>query len=406
MKLLIIGAGAIGSYIADTCSKNDAYDEVILADLKIETAEAIKKRLGNPKNLTPVAMNANNVADMKKGMKGVDMTINSTLPRFFLKIMQACVESGSSYLDMATDLGVAGHEKPGDKITRIPLDMQLDMDQAYKDQGLAGMLCWGAEPGAVNVWARYAADQMDSVDTIQVRDGDTATVEGHHALVSFWSPDTLIEEVAFMNSLVFTKGKFEREAPLTKSEEWEFPQPLGTQRVWQVDHEEIQTMGKFIGKGVKEVNFMLALSDDFVTALKVLKTIGMVNPDPIDVKGVKIVPRDVITALMPVPTDPAFLSKIKGHGCCSVKVTGKRGGKTIQHYLWNVMAHHECLKKYGGTATSVQTGTPPSVAAIMFAKKEITRKGVYPPEVLDPLPIIKRLEQFGMMTSEAKQEKV
>ena len=144
MKLLIIGAGAIGSVITDICSKNDAYDEILLADLKIETAEAIKKRLGDPKKVTPIAMNANNIADMKKGMKGVDMTINSTLPRFFLKIMQACVESGSSYLDMATDLGVAGHEKPGDKITRIPLDMQLDMDQAYKDQGLAGMLCWGA----------------------------------------------------------------------------------------------------------------------------------------------------------------------------------------------------------------------------------------------------------------------
>jgi saccharopine dehydrogenase-like NADP-dependent oxidoreductase len=171
-----------------------------------------------------------------------------------------------------------------------------------------------------------------------------------------------------------------------------------------VDHEEIQTMGRFMGKGVKEVNFMLALSDEFVTALKVLKSIGMVSPDPIDVKGVKVVPRDVITSLMPVPTDPNFQSKIQGHACVSVRVIGKRGGMNIQHYLWNVMAHHECYKKYGGTATAVQTGLPPAVAVIMRAKKEITMNGVYPPETLDPLPIIKRLEEFGFMTSEEKRE--
>lgn len=403
MKLLIIGSGAIGSVIADVCAKNDAYDEILLADLKLGTAEEIKKRLGSPKKMTPVAMNANNIADMKKGMKGVDMTVNATLPRFFMKIMQACLESGSSYLDMATDLAVM-NEKPGDKINRIPLDMQTDLDQAYKDQGIAGMLCWGSEPGAVNVWARHAADQMDSVDTIQIRDGDNGSIEGYGPLVSLWSPDTLIEEVAFMNSLTYTKGRFERQPPLTKSEVWDFPAPIGKQRVWQVDHEEIQTMGRFMGKGVKEINFMLGLGDEFVDILKVLKKIGMVEAEPIDVKGVKVAPRDVITSLMPTPTDPALQSKVKGHGCCSVLVTGKKGSKTVKHYLWNVMSHQECYKSHKATTTAVQTGTPPAVAAIMFAEKAITKKGVYPPESLEAMPIIKRFKDFGFDTHESRTE--
>ena len=65
MKLLVLGAGAVGSVIADVCAKDDAYDEILLADLKLETAEGIKKRLGSPKKITPIAMNANNIADMK-----------------------------------------------------------------------------------------------------------------------------------------------------------------------------------------------------------------------------------------------------------------------------------------------------------------------------------------------------
>ena len=403
MKLLIIGAGAIGSVIADVCAKDNGYDEIILADLKKEIAEDIKKRLGGKKKITPIALNANNIAEMKKVMKGVDMTVSATLPRFFLKIMKACLEAGSSYLDMATDLAVM-NEAPGTKIDRVPLDLQTDMDQAYKDQGLAGMLCWGSEPGLVNVWARYAADQMDTVEKIQVRDGDSASVEGYSPFLSFWSPDTLIEEVSYMNSLTFKNGRFEREAPLTKSEVWEFPHPLGPLRVWQVDHEEVQTMGRFIGKGVKDISFMLGLDDQFVGALRVFKMVGMVSPDPIEVKGVKVAPRDVLTALMPSPTDPNLQSKIKGHGCASVMVTGIKGGKRSQHYLWNILSHEECFKKHKATALAIQTGTPPAVAAIMFAKKEITRKGVYPPEVLDPIPIIKRLEGFGITTSERKRE--
>lgn len=249
MKLLIIGSGAIGTVIADILAKRDAYDEIVLADLKKETAAAAKKRIGDPEIVTPIALNATSLDDMKNAMKDANLTINATLPRYFLKVMQACLESGSNYLDMATDLAVSAGEMPGDRIEKPPIDLQLEQDQAWKDRGLAAMLCWGAEPGAVNVWARYAADRMDTVERILVRDGDNSTIEGQEGLVSLWSPDTLIEEVAYMNPLVWTNGGFERRPSLEISEEWQFPEPIGKIRVWMVDHEEPETLGRTIGKG-------------------------------------------------------------------------------------------------------------------------------------------------------------
>jgi len=404
MKILILGSGAVGSVITDILAKTDAYEEIILADLKKETAANTKKNIGNPEIVTPIALDANDIDDMKRAMKGVDLTINATLPRFFLKIMQACLESGSNYLDMATDLAVAAQEKPGDKISKAPIDLQLNQDQKWKDQGLAGMLCWGAEPGAVNVWARFAADQMDSVERILVRDGDNSIIEGQQGIVSLWSPDTLIEEVAYMNPLIWTDGHFDRIQPLVRNEEWQFPEPVGKLRVWVVDHEEPETMGQYIDKGCKECNFMIALGDELVEALKVLRNTGMVSPDPVDVKGVKVVPRDVVTALMPMPNDPDLQNRIHGSACVGVKIIGKKSGKMIEHYLWNIMDYQECLKKHGANALVWQVATPPAVAAFMFAKGEIKTKGVFPPEMLDPVPIMSKFEEFGFVTYQEKKE--
>ena len=116
MKVLIIGSGAIGSVIGRILQSRPEFEEIILADLKQETAQRMIGNLTDPAKLTAIAMNANNIADMKKGIKDVkaDLVINATLPRFFLKIMRATLESGANYMDMATDIGVA-NSRAGDR---------------------------------------------------------------------------------------------------------------------------------------------------------------------------------------------------------------------------------------------------------------------------------------------------
>jgi len=403
MKLLILGAGAIGSAMAEILAGRKEFEKIILADLKRETAQAVADRIGKGRVIT-MAMNANDVADMKAGMKDVDLVVNAVLPRFFLKIMQAALESGTSYMDMATDLGVAVGEPAGKVIDRVPIDLQLDQDARWKEAGLSAMLCWGNDPGAVNVYARYAADGMDEVEKILVRDGDTGYVEGYDGFVSFWSPDTLIEEVAAMNAVVWTKGRFERVPSLTVSEEFDFPPPVGRMRVWAVDHEEPETLVRFIGKGCKECNFMLGLGQETVDTLKVLQKLGLTGADPIDVKGMKVYPRDVITALMPSPNDPDLQRKARGTAITGTVVIGRRNGRRVSHYVYQKSDYEEVYRKYGVTAVAWQTAMPPSIAAVMFARGEITRKGVYPPEALEPRPILERFNEFGFVWSEEKKD--
>jgi len=403
MKVLVLGVGAVGTVIADVLSKQEEFDEVIVADLTKEHAQKVADKIGSSKT-TAIAMNANNVEEMKAGLKDVDLVINAVLPRFFLKIMKAALESRTSYMDMATDLGVAAHEKPGNKIDKVPIDLQLEQDAKWKEAGLSAMLCWGNDPGACNVYARYAADGMDTVEKILVRDGDNGYVKGYDGFVALWSPDTLIEEVALMNALVWKDGHFERVPSLEVSEVFEFPPPIGKLRVWAVDHEEPETLGRTINKGCKECNFMIALGDETAELLKVLRKIGMVRPDPINVKGVEVYPRDVVTALMPSPSDPEIQKNTAGTAIVGTVVIGTKDGKKISHYIYQRADYAECYKKYEATAVAWQTAMPAAVAAIMFAKGEITKKGVFTPEQLDPIPILKRFKEFGFTWEEQKRE--
>jgi len=402
MKIVIVGAGGgVGSVMADWLSRRDDYDEIVLAGRKRDTLKLTLDRMKNKERAKIAVVNAGNINDMKKCFRGADMVVNSTLPRYFLKIMSACLATNANYIDMATDLAVM-NEPPGQVVKRVPLDLQLDQDKAWKKKDLSAMLCWGMDPGAVNVFTRYAADRMDKVDEIKIRDGDKSSIEGFNEFYAPWSPDTLIEEVAYMNSLIWTKGHWVRKEPVTVQEEWEFPKPVGKMKVTLVDHEETQTLPRFIGKGCKEMSFMLALGDDWLNVVKALRMVGLVDSKPVNARGVKVVPRDVVVACMGSPVDPNVQSRTRGNSCVGSAVFGWKGDKKYMHYIWNTMNHYKCWQTYKSTATPTQVAVPTAIAVTLYAQGKIKERGVYPPEVLDANMLMRNFAKYGFKCEQTK----
>jgi saccharopine dehydrogenase-like NADP-dependent oxidoreductase len=198
-----------------------------------------------------------------------------------------------------------------------------------------------------------------------------------------------------MNSLIWTKGHWERKEPVTVQEEWEFPKPVGKLKVTLVDHEETQTLPRFIGKGCKEMSFMLHLGDDWLNIVKALRTVGLVDRKPISVGGVKVVPRDVVVACVSSPVDPEIQSKTKGNTCVGSAVIGWKGDKKYMHYIWNTMSHAKCWETYRSTATPTQVAVPTAIAATLFAQGKIKERGVFPPEVLNARMMMNAFSKYG-----------
>ena len=368
----------------------------------MEAAKALATTL-HEGPVEPDRIDASKVDLMADAFHGFDVVLNLVLPRFNLRIMEACLKARVHYVDAATDLAIA-KEKAGEVVKAPPESVQLEKDAAFREAGLIGLLGMGADPGITNVMARMGADRLDEVQEILVRDGDNGTVEGYE-FASLWSADTLIEEV-LMPALAFREGSFLRLGSLEGEEVFEFPPPVGPLTVYNVDHEETNTLPLFLGKGLRHMDFKISIPKDLAHALRVFQRFGLHRGQAIAVEvkstgeRVKVAPRDMLAALMP---DPKSLSgKAKGSACLAVLVRGVKDGVKSGWLFWQMSDHQETYRTYGFNATSYPVGAPIAMATEMIGRGEIDSPGVYPPEALDPAPFLRHFPEYGISIQEKR----
>lgn len=400
MKTVVLGVGAVGSVTAEILAHSEEFDKVIIADVNMERAKRTEKKISSDK-VAVKKIDASDVDAMAKAFKGIDLVLNGVIPRFNMNIMNACLKAKANYADMAWDIAL-DPTPAGGIIKETPAFKFLKKDAEFKKAGITGMMGLGCDPGLSNIFARMGADRMDRVRQLLVRDGDNGYVEGYE-FAPLWSPETLIEEV-LMPATYYADGKYRKYPAFHGEETARFPDPIGDLTVYNVDHEEPETLPKFIGevlgKGCDYCDFKIALGKEYVDAIKMLGKLGLSNPNKIDVKGAKVAPRDVVAAVLP---DPSTLSdRAKGDCAVGTITKGVKDGREVGYHIWTQMSHQDCFKKYGHSATAYSVGAPLAIASILFAQGKIKQKGVFPPEMLDPQPFVKMLPKYGMNCLEKK----
>lgn len=393
MKALLLGLGGVGTVIAKTLAKTKKFEQVILADLNEAHIAGLARELGS--GFSARRLDAGDVRGLTAAFREVDLVINAILPKYNYNVMDAALEAKIHYLDLASHGPI---RLPG----RITILEQIEKyDAKFRAAGRAAFLCSGIDPGTTNVFARYLADRMDEVEDVLVRDADLSTVEGYNLAIGF-SPDTAIEE-CLQPYLNYENGRFVQGEPLTWVDEFDFPEPIGKQKVYSVSHEEVGTIPLHLGKPIRNCNFGYALPDDFVNILRVLRLIGLDSPDPITVKGVRVAPRDVVTALLPDPLELG--GKMKGYLCVGTLVRGVKDGRKVSRFMYSLETHEGAYAQYGAGGVSFQTGIPAALTADLFAEGLITRRGAFPAETIDPEPFVERLPRYGLHIHTADYEK-
>jgi len=401
MKAMVLGVGAIGSVTAQCLAESDEYTNIVLGARNPEKGKRLQKKIGSDK-VSVVKLDASNVAGMTKAFKGLDIVCNLAIPRFNFAIMEACERAKVNYLDTAWDIAIDKTPPGGIVKPAPPSFLYMKKDKAWKKMGLTAMLGIGCDPGLTNLFARKAADRLDTVNEILVRDGDNGYVEGYE-FAPLWSPETLIEEV-LMPATYFKDGKYRKFGSFENKEIFDFPDGVGKCPIYNVAHEESETLGTYIGevlgKGCDYTDFKIALGDEYVDAIKMIGKLGLDNPNKIKVKDVMVAPRDVVNAALPDPSTLGHLAK----GQCAVGTItkGKKNGKTAGYYMWTSLDHKKCFQKWNNSATAWSVGVPAAISAILWAQGKVPLKGVFPPEMMNPDPFIKMLPRFGMNYSEKK----
>jgi saccharopine dehydrogenase (NAD+, L-lysine-forming) len=369
IDVAIFGCGGVGQCIAQDLAKSKFVSSLVLADVNLKGPEFVKRRSKSDK-IEILKADGSDPSAVAKIAEKVDVLVNGTVPALNLKIMEGCLLGGASYIDMAT----------GDKEFGHPMfEDQEEYNKKYEDAGIFALCSMGIDPGASNIFAKRAADRMDSVESVKVRDADNSKLAGYE-FATYFSPDAMIEE-CIRDPLYYENGKWHRAPPLSISEMYTFPDPVGPMKVYMTDHEESELVPRFLGKPVKRCDFMITLDETFIEYVRHLKKLGLLSFKPIKIRGMDITPIEVVIATMPRPDDLA--GKMKGTCCVLTEVAGKIKDEDTVIKTWTCMTHEEAYGISGIHATAFQTAMPVAVSVEMVARGEIDLKGVKTPEAVD-----------------------
>ncbi len=386
-KVLIIGAGGVGTVVANKIAQNsNIFTEVMLASRTKSKcdiiAEDVKKRTGVTIQTAKVdADNVPELVDLIKSFKP-EIVINVALPYQDLHIMDACLETDVSYLDTA-------NYEPLDE-AKFEYKWQWAYKERFEKAGLTAILGCGFDPGVTSIFTAHAAkhhfDEIHYLDIVDCNAGDHGK-----AFATNFNPEINIREVT-------QKGKYWENGKWVETEPHEIHKPLtypeiGPKESYVIYHEELESLVKNFPT-LKRARFWMTFGQEYLTHLRVIQNIGMARIDEVEYNGQKIVPIQFLKAVLP---DPGELGEnYTGQTSIGCRIRGIKNGKERTYYIYNNCSHEEAYKETGAQGVSYTTGVPATIGAMLFLQGLWKKPGVFNVEEFDPDPFMVQLNKQGL----------
>jgi len=377
VKVLILGGyGAMAQSTVPDLLSSPGVERVGIGGRNADKAKAAAKSHRDDRAV-PVVIDARDPSALGRELRNWDCVINSAWYDLNVPITEAAIQAGVHYCD----LGGLYHQTL----------RQLKLDKRAKDAGVTCVLGIGSTPGTMNVLGMYGASKLDRVHKVQLRSSGAVVSGGEPG--TFAPPyaiRTILDEFS-MDAPILRKGKIQFVPALSGLERSEFIAPVGVVEGYYTIHSELATMPQTIGKGVQEMDFIVAFPPAFRETIATLVRLGLASREDVVVEGSKVRPYDLTSTVidkLPKPREPELDVDIQR--CVLV---GERDGRDVTLRYEAVTWPHETWNVGGGV---VDTGVPPSIAAQWAVKGLIKERGVIPPEIaFDPLPYIQELASRG-----------
>lgn len=384
---MIIGCGGVASVAIHKCCQNsDVFTEIMIASRTKSKCDKLKAELeGKTKTIIHTAqVDADKVDELVALINQFkpDVVLNLALPYQDLTIMDACLATKTHYVDTA-------NYEPLDT-AKFEYKWQWAYKERFEKAGITALLGSGFDPGVTGVFCAYAMkhyfDEINYIDILDCNGGD----HGYPFATNF-NPEINIREVS-ANGSYWEDGHWVETKPMEIKRVYNFDQ-VGEKDMYLLHHEELESLGINI-KGIKRIRFFMTFGQSYLTHLKCLEDVGMTSIEPIEFEGKQIVPLQFLKAVLP---DPASLGpRTKGKTNIGCIMQGKKDGKDVKYYVYNVCDHQECYKEVGSQAISYTTGVPAMIGAMMIMTGTWKGPGVFNIEEFDPDPFMDALNKWGL----------
>ena len=388
-KVLVIGAGGVSSVCVHKMAFNaQIFSEIHLASRTLAKcdaiAESVKSRCGV--DVATYAIDAEDVPALSALIAQIapKLVVNLALPYQDLTIMEACLNTGTDYLDTA-------NYEPKD-VARFEYKWQWDLHDRFRERGIMALLGSGFDPGVTSVFAmwlkKHKLKTIRQLDILDCNGGDHG-----QAFATNFNPEINIREVT-APARHWEKGAFVETPALSNKVAFDF-EAIGPKNMYMMYHEELESLVRFIPE-LERARFWMTFGDAYIQHLTVLKNVGMIGIEPIDYQGQQIVPLQFLAAVLPKPESlgPTTKGKTNIGDIATGEALDGSGEKTF--YISNICDHEEAYAETGNQAISYTTGVPAMIGAAMMLSGEWHGEGVFNMEQMDPDPFMAMLNAHGL----------
>ena len=382
MRAVVLGGGGLtGQGAVRQLAVGGVFDDIIAADVDADLGERAARSAGPRARASPL-----DIRDRRATvelLRGATVVVNAAPYAFNLEAMAAAREARVPYLDF----GGLFHT------TR----RQLELDRAFRDDHLLAIPGLGQVPGVSNVLAVAAAGPMETVDSVVLRDGWRDLREGGPELSFTWSPTTFLDEMV-RPAMVFEDGAYREHPPMSGVEEYDFAAPVGRTRIYRTLHSEPATLPESLrAKGLRRCEWKEG--GPGIELLRVLGQLGLGSQAPLDVGGVRVVPREFTVALLRRENllGPPAGAVVDDWEVLDIELRGRERGRPVERHA---LARFPPWPDWHLSATEYAVGTVGAIGAEMIARGEVRGEGVVPPERCVPAgPFRRELARRGIATA-------
>lgn len=345
----------MGRRAAEDLALRSEVTELTIAGTNLAKAKNLAQKLG--KKVKALQVDANKPETLIDAMQGQDVVASAIGPfyKYEKVVVEAALEAKVNYVSICDDF---------DAVKKI-----LPLDERAKELGLSILTGMGWTPGISNILARKGADMLDEVEEINIYWAGSASDATGLAVVLHTIHIFTGEVDSFMG------GKKVKIRAGSGKEKVKFLEPIGVVDMYHLGHPEPVTLPIYI-PGVKKVTLKGGLSEGLLNKLAiVVARLGLTNT-PNKKQAIGNIMKKALPVLEHFGKPAIPMSGIR------VDVKGYRNGKK-QHIVHQAADHMDNL-----------TGVPMAIGVLMMGQGQITRKGVFAPEVaIDPNHFIEALAE-------------
>jgi lysine 6-dehydrogenase len=375
MRMLVLGAGLQGSACAYDLLQNPEVSQVRLADLRFDHLPHFLAPHSGPR-LLPTTLDVRDREAVLAVMRESD-AVMSAIPYYFnLQLAECAVEAGVHFCDLGGN-------------TEIVFQQKALADRA-KAKGITVVPDCGVAPGMVNIFAEHGIRQLDAVESVRIYVGGLPQQPEpplNYQIV--YSLEGVLDYYTTL-SWVVRGGKRAQVVALSEREAVRFPQPVGELEAFHTAGGLSTMAWRYEGK-IPTMEYKTLRYPGHAEIMETIRALGLLDLEPVDVKGQKVVPRDVFVSVV-----GPKLTKPKGRDLLALRVTvaGSINGKPATRQFDLIDRYDEA---HGISAMMRTTGYSLSITGQMQVRGEVTPPGVWTPdECMPAAAYIAELRKRGM----------